>query len=54
MYAQMFHDDDLAAFRELITTADDVRAGRDIQNIPWDRLNVTRSKYRVCSELPLD
>lgn len=29
------------------TSAADARRGRDIQGIPWDRLNFTREKYRV-------
>ncbi|KAI4366223.1 hypothetical protein MLD38_022126 [Melastoma candidum] len=28
------------------TTADQARRGRDIQGIPWDRLSITREKYR--------
>ncbi|CAD7704381.1 unnamed protein product [Ostreobium quekettii] len=30
----------------LDTTAKDVAAGKDIQGIPWDRLNFTREEYR--------
>lgn len=28
------------------TTAAQARKGRDIQGIPWERLNITREKYR--------
>ncbi|CAL5224705.1 g7433 [Coccomyxa viridis] len=40
---QVFEDEE---DRELLTTAQDVTNGRDPQNIPWDRLQVSRSKYR--------
>jgi hypothetical protein len=40
-------------FRNHVTTAADVRNGRDPQNIAWDRLQVSRDKYRVCPQLPL-
>lgn len=29
------------------TTAAQARKGKDIQGIPWDRLNITREKYRL-------
>ena len=28
------------------TTAAEARRGKDIQGIPWDRLSITREKYR--------
>ena len=28
------------------TTAAQARSGKDIQGIPWDRLSITREKYR--------
>ena len=28
------------------TTATEARVGKDIQGIPWDRLSITREKYR--------
>lgn len=28
------------------TSAAEARAGKDIQGIPWDRLSITREKYR--------
>lgn len=28
------------------TTAADARRGKDIQGIPWERLSITREKYR--------
>jgi hypothetical protein len=28
------------------TTAEQARKGKDIQGIPWDRLNISREKYR--------
>ncbi len=31
----------------LITTKYDVEQGLDPQNIPWDRLQVSRQRYRV-------
>jgi len=32
--------------KALDTTADQARRGKDIQAIPWDRINVTRESYR--------
>lgn len=29
------------------TSAAQARRGKDIQGIPWDRLNITRDKYRL-------
>ena len=29
------------------TSAASARRGKDIQGIPWDRLNITREKYRL-------
>ncbi|KAH9312964.1 hypothetical protein KI387_027999, partial [Taxus chinensis] len=39
-------DDYVAITRPVDTSAADARRGRDIQGIPWDRLNFTREKYR--------
>ena len=44
---QMFEDDRSKVYHHLVTTARDVERGQDPQNIPWDRLEVSRSKYRV-------
>ena len=43
----MFEDDRSKVYHHLMTTARDVERGQDPQNIPWDRLEVSRSKYRV-------
>ena len=43
----MFEEDRSEVYRHLVTTARDVERGQDPQNIPWDRLEVSRSKYRV-------
>ena len=43
----MFEDDRSKLYHHLVTTARDVERGQDPQNIPWDRLEVSRSKYRV-------
>lgn len=29
------------------TSASQARTGKDIQGIPWDRLNITRESYRL-------
>uniref|UniRef100_A0A0D6R215 Uncharacterized protein n=1 Tax=Araucaria cunninghamii TaxID=56994 RepID=A0A0D6R215_ARACU len=39
-------DDYEAITRPVDTSAADARRGRDIQGIPWERLNFTRQKYR--------
>lgn len=42
-----FEDDfDTQVKSKTDTTAMDVRNGKDIQGIPWERMNFTRSKYR--------
>ncbi|VVA38682.1 PREDICTED: WD repeat-containing [Prunus dulcis] len=33
------------------TTAAQAREGKDIQGIPWDRLGITREKYRRTSDV---
>ncbi|CAL8160203.1 unnamed protein product [Prunus armeniaca] len=33
------------------TTAAQARKGKDIQGIPWDRLSITREKYRQTSDV---
>ncbi|GLT79514.1 hypothetical protein SLA2020_510000 [Shorea laevis] len=38
--------DDYSSSRKSDTSAAQARKGRDIQGIPWDRLNITREKYR--------
>ncbi|CAK0787530.1 hypothetical protein CVIRNUC_010750 [Coccomyxa viridis] len=43
---EMFEDDRSKVYHHLVTTARDVERGQDPQNIPWDRLEVSRSKYR--------
>ncbi|AES68554.2 transducin/WD40 repeat protein [Medicago truncatula] len=37
---------DFSITKALDTTADQARRGKDIQAIPWDKLNVTRESYR--------
>ncbi|RZC47377.1 hypothetical protein C5167_040318 [Papaver somniferum] len=40
-------DDDADSFNKATdTTANQARKGKDIQGIPWERLNITRDKYR--------
>ncbi|GAX76759.1 hypothetical protein CEUSTIGMA_g4206.t1 [Chlamydomonas eustigma] len=43
----VFSEDEGNEENEQDTTADQLRQGRDIQGIPWDRLNFSRSHYRT-------
>lgn len=41
-----FEDDFEVSKSKLDTSAVEARNGKDIQGIPWERLNLTRDKYR--------
>ena len=41
-----FEDDIESSNPKTDTSAEEARNGKDIQGIPWERLNFTRDKYR--------